>query len=299
MDADGTSTLEIGEFLYLAAVLRCQIERVSVAGRLDVFDDEELRKEQCSLCACQSRPTLVKFVRSRLFRIVERALLLFAVLFIILYHALNMDDQQHHFSTYTSIQRTLAFLFMFEAAFKFAALGYRAYLRECWFDALIAVIVFVFEILFLHDVSKIASRGIVRAVRVLRLFFMFSRLKQVRTLSIVWSFDALGTDFIMFFSQLIVTLYSCIRSILVMLALLASIIYTYTCIGIEIFANQSLARQRYENFGSMAGAVLSLHQVTVSNNWNDLLYDQITIANHSLIVSSVFFLTFYSCCWSC
>jgi voltage-gated sodium channel len=300
MDDDATRTIEIGEFLHLTGILRARVERVdvgdgdgdgenqsgdainadSVAGGDDQADQDAdsapFTWQKCCECLCTAAAgrdgpaRLQRVVDRKWFRTGEQALMSFNALVLVLHHSRSVTHQHDEFHAFNIIQQVFCVLFLLECAVKVSFLGSRLYVREFWFDGISAVGSAVSEVVYLvGPVRTIPVRGFFRALRVLRLYTVFPRLRRV-----------------------VFSLYSCFRPIFVLFGLIVCIAYIYLMIGMEVFHDQRRSKLPYENFGSASVAALALHQITVSNNWNDILYDQITLADHSLL-PAFYFLSFY------
>ncbi|GAB5363436.1 hypothetical protein AAMO2058_000882900 [Amorphochlora amoebiformis] len=95
-------------------------------------------------------------------------------------------------------------------------------------------------------------------------------------------------------SKLMSSILGSLQSVLWLLVLLIVIFYVFVVIGMEMFSFRALERpafhKKIENFDSFWPAVLSLFQITSTNNWNDVMF---TVLPDTRLSYSLFFIIFY------
>jgi hypothetical protein len=143
--------------------------------------------------------------------------------------------------------------------------GYRVYWEKDPFTFLLVVVSIVAELAFPPIVT-----ACVRAARILRPLFISRRLRlMITTLS--------QTSVIIF----------------ELLSLMLIVFYVFAVSGMELFSAQLLQippHDYMESFDTFPKAMLSLFQISTTNNWQEVMYPAV---DDTTIYHSVFFLVFY------
>eukprot|EP00471_Norrisiella_sphaerica_P010600 CAMPEP_0184498666 /NCGR_PEP_ID=MMETSP0113_2-20130426/39521_1 /TAXON_ID=91329 /ORGANISM="Norrisiella sphaerica, Strain BC52" /LENGTH=1053 /DNA_ID=CAMNT_0026886283 /DNA_START=96 /DNA_END=3257 /DNA_ORIENTATION=+ len=93
--------------------------------------------------------------------------------------------------------------------------------------------------------------------------------------------------------RLVKSLIGTLQTVLWLLVLLAVVFYIFVVIGIQLFSYRALGREPYhkiESFDGFWNAVLSLFQISTTNNWNDVMF---TVLPDTRLSYSLYFVSFY------
>mmetsp|Transcript_17337 Transcript_17337/g.28199 ORF Transcript_17337/g.28199 Transcript_17337/m.28199 type:complete len:657 (+) Transcript_17337:114-2084(+) len=94
-------------------------------------------------------------------------------------------------------------------------------------------------------------------------------------------------------TRLVRSILGTLQTVLWLLVLLFVIFYIFVVIGIQTFSYRALGKLPYNKIESFDGfwpAVLSLFQITTTNNWNDVMF---TVLPDTRLAYSMFFVSFY------
>eukprot|EP00466_Bigelowiella_natans_P007109 jgi/Bigna1/146358/aug1.113_g21066 len=94
-------------------------------------------------------------------------------------------------------------------------------------------------------------------------------------------------------TRLVRSILGTLQTVLWLLVLLFVIFYIFVVIGIQTFSYRALGKFPYNKIESFDGfwpAVLSLFQITTTNNWNDVMF---TVLPDTRLAYSMFFVSFY------
>ncbi len=154
-----------------------------------------------------------------------------------------------------------------EMAFRgvFGGLSAVDLLRTFPFDVGVTAIAAISELLFFGRWLAVA-----RATRILRVASTSPRL--CRLLRSIWG---------------------CVQTVMWLFVLLLVIFYMFVAVGMELFSSKATGKPPYSNLESFDGfwhAMLSLFQISTTNNWNDVMF---TVLPSTRIAYSLFFLVFY------
>eukprot|EP01006_Ploeotia_vitrea_P054734 TRINITY_DN67919_c9_g1_i1.p1 TRINITY_DN67919_c9_g1~~TRINITY_DN67919_c9_g1_i1.p1 ORF type:complete len:831 (+),score=423.70 TRINITY_DN67919_c9_g1_i1:209-2494(+) len=293
LDIDNNGDLNAEEFLHLVDVLKWERRKVAGTGdeerRGQWVDGPHGRTSQQRLMDTfyeafyLPHPQLKRITYNRVFVYGARAVLLVNLVAIC---AWSENQSEAVADTLTAFNHLCVLLFAIEMLIRLCALGLREFVRYWWFDAVVLGISIFAEVL-LHttvgsfDVQHVHYQFVwvqlARATRVLRIVTLWPNIKM--------SVVALSKSF---------------ATMARLISLLIIIFYIFAVIGMQMFAGDQKTPAGEtpvpigptpwdpENFDSFWKAMLSLFQISTTNNWNNVLYNNI-----DYLPQSLFFVVFY------
>jgi voltage-gated sodium channel len=257
LDRDKSGEITVREFLLLAEFLNfCTLSKVNL-NISQFYDPRWFRRVWFAIV--NPNPRIRFLVSGKIFQFFEYFIIFGNTLVIFLLPGLS--------ETADMLNNFFLGLMMLEFFMKWLAHGYKIFWEKHYF-IITYVVISVCAELFAPD-EVVYS---IRCARILRIFFAFRGVRLI-----------------------ISTLAQTITIILELLSLMLIVTYIFAIIGMEIFSHESLdipPHSYIESFDTFPKAMLSLFQISTTNNWQEVMYPAVddTSIYHSLYFLLYFFI---------